>query len=78
MRYITPDDFKIFDQEEILDNQVKEAEQRWLKEVEKSHKGLIEYEDTRPLFDVYLEAHNKWKEYFDKHAHILLAQKNTS
>lgn len=75
MRYITPDDFKIFDQEEILDNRVKEAEQRWLKEVEKSHQGLIKYEDTRPLFDAYLEAHNKWKEYFDANAEILLAQK---
>ena len=75
MRYITPDDFKIFDKEEELDNRVKDAEKKWLAEVGRSHKGLIKYEETAPLFEEYLKAHNEWKEYFDNHADILLAQK---
>lgn len=75
MRYITPEDIKIFDQEAILDGKVKEAEQRWLREVEKSHRGLLPYEDTAPLFREYLKAHNKWKAYFDENSNILLAQK---
>lgn len=44
-------------------------------EVERLHQGLIKYEDSKPLFDTYLEAHNKWKEYFDTNVDVLLAQK---
>jgi len=75
VRYIKPEDFKIFDQEKILDDKVKEAERLWLEEVKKAHQGLIKYDDTAPLFNKYLEAHNEWKQYFDQNVEILLAQR---
>lgn len=74
MRYITENDLKIFEEEEHLDKKVREASEAWLKEVKRSYKGEIKYENTRPLFDRYIDAQSEWKKYSDEHADILLAQ----
>lgn len=74
VRYITEEDLKIFHQERKLCDEMREAEKRWLDEVERSHQGEIEYNDTYPLFEKYLQLHKKWRKFFDDNADILLAQ----
>jgi len=74
MRYITLEDVKIFEEEEQLAKKAREAREAWLSEVERSYNGEIKYEDTKTSFDRYIEAHNKWRKFFDENHGILLAQ----
>jgi membrane-bound lytic murein transglycosylase MltF len=66
MRVISESEIHIFREEERLDRFAREAKLKWLDEVQKSHIGEMEYEDTRPFFDEYMKAHRAWKEYFKK------------
>ncbi|CZI00855.1 TPA: hypothetical protein ACG4S2_001032 [Legionella pneumophila] len=74
VRFITEEDLEVFEQERELDDAAREAEQRWLEEVKKSHQGEIEYDDTYPLYEEYIKLHNKWCKFYDEHANILLGQ----
>ena len=72
MRYITENDLKIFEEEEQLDKDARAAKQVWLNEVKKSYNGEMKYDETKPSFDLYIEAHNKWKIFFESYDAIIM------
>lgn len=74
MRYISEEDMPIFHEATRLREEAERLHVEWVSQVQKSYTGEISYNDTKPKFDEYLEAFNKWKQFQEQHAAILLAK----
>lgn len=71
MKLISEEDMETFKRERELDNKAREAKDAWLEQVEKSHRGEIEYEETRPLFDECIKLHDEWQKFCSENSEVL-------
>ena len=75
VKILTPDDQKIIDRNIELEEKFRKLEADWQKQVDLCHAAGRSIDETRPLFDKYLKAVNKWKKYWDEHSDILHPKK---
>lgn len=71
MRFLEPEDIKVFEQYKNMEELWRKALKQWEDAVDESNKGKFSYEETRPLFDTYLELCDKWSKFGIEHANVL-------
>lgn len=76
MRYVTKEDIKIFDESFKLREEMDRLHKEWLEQVKKHHRGEMSYKDTKPKYDEYIEAGDKWKKFNQENAEILMFEKD--
>lgn len=74
MRYITEEDLKFFYESLRLREEMDRLHKEWLEQVKKHHRSEMLYEDTKPKFDEYSDAADRWEKFTQENAEILLAK----